>query len=314
MTRNADRGRTKRGPAADGEAGFVIVAVLWILAALATLVMVYSIFVSNTAVALTGVTDRVQTDAAFRAAIEMTCQRILNGEGESGGNRLSMRVGSVDVTTSYVSEAARIDLNFASRDVLAGLITGFGEDPARAVNYAARIVAWRTKINGTEMDDEANLYRTMGLNYLPRRAPFPHAEELWMVYGIPGFVVERMLPHVTVYNGRAGINLAEASEQVIAALPGMSPEKLQAVLARRMVGVANPGDLVGLAGVGGDTVTPEKAKAMRIAVQMTLRDGHRVSSEAVILLRDEAGEPYRVLNIRADIGDEVGPARGGRPR
>lgn len=290
----------------SGEDGFVIVAVLWILTALATLAMVYSIFVSNTALALTGATDRVQTDAAFRAAIEMTCHRILNGDAGPGVGRIALRVGSVDITATYVSEAARIDLNFASRDLLAGLMTGFGEDPAKAASYAARIVAWRTKVTGTEMDEEANLYRTVGLTYLPRRAPFPHVDELWMVYGIPAFVIARMLPHVTVYSGRAGINLAEASEQVIAALPGMSSDKLQAVLARRMAGPAPPGELIGLAGVGGDTATPEKARAMRIAVQMVLKDGHRVTSEAVILLRDEAGEPYRVLTVRADIGDEPG--------
>src|SRR4051812_1591773 len=106
MARDAKpRSATRRSTDA-GEDGFVIVAVLWILAALATLVMVYSIFVSNTAVALSSVIDRVQIDAAFRAGIEMTCERILNNVAP-GVSRIDMRVGSVDVTTTYVSEAAR---------------------------------------------------------------------------------------------------------------------------------------------------------------------------------------------------------------
>lgn len=308
MARAAHGGNETSSPDADGEDGFVIVAVLWILAALATLVMVYSIFVSNTAIALAGVTERVQSDAAFRAAIEMTCQRILAGDAGPDAGRVSLRVGNVAVSATSVSEAARIDLNFASRDVLARLITGFGEDPVKAAGYAARIVAWRSQVGGAEMDEEANLYRTMGLSYLPRRGPFPHADELWMVYGIPGFVIERMLPHVTVYHGRAGINLMEASPTVIGALPGMTPDKLQALLSRRAAG-AGPGDLIG---VGGDAVTPEKARAMRIDVRMLLQSGHRVHAEAVILLRDDAADPYRVLTTRTDIDDGEPARNGGR--
>lgn len=296
----------------DSERGFVIVAVLWILVALATLVMVYSIFVSNTAVALTGVTDRVQTDAAFRAAIEMTCHRILGGAADGADNRIDMRVGTVDVKASYVSEAARIDLNFASRDVLAGLIAGFGEDPAKAASYAARIVAWRSPVNPGDMDEEANLYRTAGLGYLPRRGPFPHVDELWMTHGIPRFVVARMLPYVTVYNGRSTVNIAEASAQVIAALPGMSAEKLEAVLAMRGTGAASPGDLVGGAGIGPASISAEKAKAVRISVQITLANGHRTNSEAVILPRNIGREPYRILNVRTDVDDETGANGGGR--
>lgn len=43
--------------------GFIVVAVLWILAALSALVMIYLTYVTNTAVVVAGTTDRAQIDA-----------------------------------------------------------------------------------------------------------------------------------------------------------------------------------------------------------------------------------------------------------
>ena len=68
---------------------------------------------------------------------------------------------------------------------------------------------------------------------MPRHAPFPAAEELWLVRGIPPLVVEKMLPFVTVFSNLASVNILDAAPQVVAALPGMTPENLQAVLSQR---------------------------------------------------------------------------------
>src|SRR6266403_3103844 len=51
--------------------GFIVVAVLWILAALSALVLIYLTFVTNTAVVVAGSTDRVQIDALVTAAVEL---------------------------------------------------------------------------------------------------------------------------------------------------------------------------------------------------------------------------------------------------
>ncbi len=63
--------------AARAEAGFVLVAVLWILAALATLASIYSSYTVNTAVASRAADDRVQAEASIRAGVEMAVFRQL---------------------------------------------------------------------------------------------------------------------------------------------------------------------------------------------------------------------------------------------
>ncbi|MGA9328515.1 MAG: type II secretion system minor pseudopilin GspK, partial [Bradyrhizobium sp.] len=60
------------------EGGFVIVAVLWILVALSTLAMIFSVYLSNSARAL-GATDiGVQSEALVSASLELAAYRLLS--------------------------------------------------------------------------------------------------------------------------------------------------------------------------------------------------------------------------------------------
>jgi general secretion pathway protein K len=56
-----------------------------------------------------------------------------------------MRVGRTGVAVRFRSEGARIDLNAAPAELLAGLFTAVGVDPMRAETFAGRVVGWRTK-------------------------------------------------------------------------------------------------------------------------------------------------------------------------
>ena len=130
----------------------------------------------------------------------------------------------------FLTEAARIDLNAAPKELLVGLLAGFGASPLDVGGYADRIIAWRTKTaaqNVIDTDPENSLYRSAGLSYTPRHAPFTHVSELWLVQGIPPVLIERMLPFVTVFSGKAQVDVIDAAPQVIAALPGMTPEIVQ---------------------------------------------------------------------------------------
>src|SRR3954471_4457483 len=276
--------------------GFIVVAVLWILAALSALVLIYLTFVTNTAVVVAASTDRVQSDALVTAGVELAAYQLtaVGEEGRPSSGTFNARMGAARVSVTFRSGAARIDLNAGSKGLLAGLIIGLGNTPANAGDYADRIMAWRAPTEAGEDDPETISYRTAGVAYAPRHAPFPSAEELWLVGGIPPVVVERMLPFVTAFSNMASINIADAAPQVVAALPGMTPERLQAVLIQRSDPRTDPRALPGLA--GGEAATLAASKAYRISVAIELDSGRRSSVEAVILLLDEGDEPYRVLS------------------
>ena len=289
--------------------GFIVVAVLWILAALSALVLIYLTYVTNTAVVVAGSTDRVQADALAAAGVELAAYQLtaVKEDARPSSGTFNARLGAARIFVTFRSEAARIDLNAAPKALLAGLIIGLGGAPANAADYADRIMAWRAKTDRGDDDPETSSYRTAGIAYAPRHAPFPQAEELWLVRGIPPVVVERMLPFVTTFSNVASVNVMDAAPQVLAALPGMTPGRLQDVLSQRGDPRLDPRSV--LAMVGGEGATLSTAKAYRIAINIDFDSGRRAATEAVILLLDEGDEPYRVLSWRNASDGATAPQR-----
>ena len=281
-----------------GARGFIVVAVLWILAALSALVLIYLTYVTNTAVVVAGSTDRIQAEALATAGVELAAYQLMtvkDGLRPTSGT-FNARVGQGRVFVTFRSEAARVDLNAAPKVLLSGLMIGFGVAPDNAAGYADRILAWRAPTELGDDDPENSFYRTSGASYIPRHAPFPASEELWLVRGIPPEIIERMLPFVTVFSNLASINVLDAAPQVLAALPNMTPEGLQSVLTQRGDPSLDPRSLVGMA--GGEGATISGSKAYRVTVDAELPDGRRNGAEVVILLLEGGDEPYRVLSWR----------------
>ena len=291
------RGQTG-STARSGTRGFIVIAVLWILAALSALVLIYLTFVTSTAVVVAGSTDRVQAEALVEAGLELAALQ-LTGRGETlrpTSGTFNARLGSGRVFVTFRSEAARIDLNATSKGLLAGLMTGLGATPSDAAAYADRIVGWRMPAASAEDDTENSLYRISGAPYLPRHAAFPGVAELWLVRGIPPEIVERVLPFVTVFSNMAQVNVRDAAPQVLAALPNMTPERLQSLLSRRSDPALDPVALIGL--TGGEGATLAGSPAYRVDVEVELANGRRAAAEIVILLLETGDEPYRVLSWR----------------
>lgn len=287
--------RHHSGALRDGR-GFIVVVVLWMLAALAALALIYLTYVTNTAVTVAVNADRLQTDALVNAGLELAAYRLTaqNEATRPTSGTFNARVGAGRVSVTFRSEAARIDLNMAPRPILAGLMTALGVSADNASVYADRIVAWRSSTEPGQDNPEDSYYRTLGASYLPRHAPFPHSDELWLVRGIPPAVVERVLPFVTVFSNMRTVNVLDAAPQVVAALPGMTPQTLQQVLRDRTDLNIDPRSLVGLAGGGAATI--EGAKAYRLTVAVEAPSHRQSSAEIVILLLESGDEPYRVLS------------------
>lgn len=276
--------------------GFIVVAVLWMLAALAALALVYLTYVTNTAVTVAVNADRVQADALVNAGLELAAYRLTaqNEAVRPTSGTFNARVGAGRVSVTFRSEAARVDLNMAPKAVLAGLMMALGVSADNAPVYADRILAWRSSMEPGQDNPEDSYYRTLGASYLPRHAPFPHSDELWLVRGIPPAVVERVLPFVTVFSNMRTVNVLDAAPQVVAALPGMTPQTLQQLLRDRTDPNIDPRSLTSLA--GGTNATVEGSKAYRLTVAVEAPSRRQSSAEIVILLLESGDEPYRVLS------------------
>ena len=67
--------------------GFILVAVLWILGALAALISIYGVFVINTATGFSIHEDRLRTEALVSAALELTANQQFSTPAQSRVSR-----------------------------------------------------------------------------------------------------------------------------------------------------------------------------------------------------------------------------------
>jgi general secretion pathway protein K len=282
------------------EAGFIIVAVLWILAALTALVAVYSVHVVDTAYASKLGGDRLEAEVLIEAGVELTVERLTAGIEKTPppSGSFTSRVGSTQVGVTFRSEGARIDLNVAKKDLLVGLFTVLGADPDAAATFADRIIGWRRKTDAGGRNEEVEAYRLEDSGSLPRQAPFQNVAELRLVGGLPPELVERMLPYVTVFNGRAEIDPMVADPTVLLALPKMTRSIVEEVVDARTRGEQRR--VLDLLAEARSSVATEPRKATRIDVYTTLAGGRRVAAEVVVLAMDGGFDPYRILSWKDD--------------
>jgi general secretion pathway protein K len=288
------------------ERGFVLVAVLWILMALSALAVIFSLYLSSSARALAVNDTALQAEALVSASLELTTYQLLLPGDQARPSHGSFHFGmdNADVVVAFTSEAARIDLNFAPKELLASLFAGLGASEAAAQEEANRIVGWRARpVPGAANDEEA-LYGAAGLGYSPRQSLFTHVNELALVAGLAPALVDRALPFVTVFNGSSGVDPQIAAPEVIAALP-----KTQANPQANPNDVLGAGSAVSNGNPGATTESPApaqgnapaaKSAAYRIETTINFNDGRRTASEVVIVLGGK-DDPYRVLSWQDDV-------------
>jgi general secretion pathway protein K len=305
------RGDQTRATATSSERGFVIVAVLWILMALSALAVIFSIYLSGSARALAVNDTALQAEALVSASVELTTYQLLlpGDQARPSHGAFHFRMDDADVAVSFKSEAARIDLNFAPKEVLANLFAGLGAAKAAAQEDADRIVGWRTLPAPGAANDEEALYAAAGLDYSPRQSLFTHVNELALVAGLAPALVDRALPFVTVFNGASSIDPEIAAPQVIAATqPDKTPADPNGALGERppspndgAVTAASPDAAQGNA-------TIAKSLSYRIETTINFIDGRRTASEVVIAIGDKE-DPYRVLSWQDDVVPRAVPRK-----
>lgn len=272
---------TAKGARADD--GFILVVVLVLLMALATLASIYSVYAGNSAAESRTPEDRLRGEAAARSGLELAALQLLarsEGQRPSHGDFVA-RVGAVDIEVAYRTEAARVDLNAAPKELISGLFQSLGASESAADAYAQSLVARRTPTGSA-----------------PRATPLQSVFELYVTPGLPREVVAGVLPYVTVYSGRAQVDVAEADARVLAAIPGLAPDALAAVIAAREKGVTADA-LIRLLGAAAKQATAEPGRAYRVDVVVGLRN-RRMRAQIVLSLNDDAANPYEILYWRDD--------------
>jgi general secretion pathway protein K len=301
--------KPQRAVATSSERGFVIVAVLWILVALSALATIFSVYLSNSAQALAVTDTGLRTEALVSASLELTTYQLLlaGDKARPAQGSFHFRLDNAEVLVAFTSEAGRVDLNFAPKEMLANLFAVLGADQKVASEAADRIVGWRTPPKANAANEEEALYGAAGLIYSPRQSFFAHVNELSLVLGVPPELVDRALPFVTVFSGSPNVDVLIAPPEVIAALPGMTPAALNDFLNQRPALSRDQSAIAAALGPAQANATIPNTKSFRVLTTLSFDNGRRTSSEVVIALGDDK-DPFRVLSWQDDV------EAGRRPR
>jgi general secretion pathway protein K len=275
--------------------GFVIVAVLWMLAALSILATVYASYVISTATGVKNYDENLKAEALVSAGLELTAYRELSLPIRSRPThgQFSFQMDNAVVAVDYRSEASRIDLNVAPKNLLAGLFMALGTRVEDADFYADRVIEWRSARHA-----QAGSGSIRNVDYPIRGGKFPNPAELVSVRDLPPELIRRALPFITVYSGIAKVDILDAAPQVIAALPGMNRQRLDAILAARQAETLDEQDLLRLLGPARDFATTEAGRTFRVTTYVHFHNGRRTNSQVVILLFNSGKEPFSVLSWR----------------
>jgi general secretion pathway protein K len=198
-------------------------------------------------------------------------------------------------------ETGKIDLNVADPALLTALFASAGLAQREAEALAAAVRDWvdpddLVSVNGAE---EAE-YRAAGRPYKPRNAPFETVAELQQVLGMSFELYRELEPLVTIYSGRAQPNPAYAPPEVLALLPGMTPEMVQLFVEQRQRPQV-PGQPLPLTLPDGTPVFAQGGGlTYTIVSRATLDSGASASLEATVRLGASmvARRPFRVVRWR----------------
>jgi general secretion pathway protein K len=293
---------------AGGQRGFILISVLWLIAALAALASAYSVFAVNTAASAYLPEDRVRAEAAIRAGVELTAYRLLSWPKETRPARggFAFALPDARVVVEYRAETARIDVNAAPPAVLSGLFAAVGATHAQADFLAQRIAGWRGQLQDADKQAELAFYRKAGLTYGPLGAPFDNLSEIALLPGASPTLVARATPYLTIFNGSSKINPLIADPITLSALPGATTKIVKDLTALASAGnLPNSSALAALAGPVKDFVSADPAEKVRATIVVT-SPRRRTSAEVVIGVDKKQGEeqnnadPYQLLFWRDD--------------
>lgn len=276
--------------------GFVLVAVLGVMALMASLLGGTTVLVRAAFEGVQAKSDDLALDGLVRAGLDLAAYELyalklppalIDGQ--------EIRLDSGTVTLSVSDEAGRIDLNGADPALLAAVYRAVGGRSLRPEDFSAKVVAWRDRYEPRDGQGAPAAPRQPDGGARPhRREGFRTVGELRWLPGIGAAEAEALAPLLTVNNPGGKVDVTSAPLPVLLALPGMQPPLAQQILAlrRRPDG---PERILSLLKAQGDVVATRGGGAHRIRLEARRGAGAARRAEAVITRAPSKLAPYFVV-------------------
>ncbi|MEO8303871.1 MAG: hypothetical protein ABI724_07100 [Betaproteobacteria bacterium] len=286
--------------ASSSQRGIALIAVLWLTVLLTVIASGFAYSMRGEALAARNTMSLAQARAAAdgaveRVAFELSRQRTLADVWLPDGQPRAWTDGDIAITATAIDEAGRIDINLAADPLLKGLLQNVGGlDPESAEQVLEAILDWRDpddlrRPNGAEAPE----YRAAGLKYVPTNGRFETAGELQRVLGVTPGLMAKIADSLTTYSRQRGFNPATATRNVLLAVPGITPEQVDAYINDRREAIANRLPIPPLPAAQGFATSP--SPAWRIHAEAVAPDGVTFARDAVLRPQGDLRQPMIVL-------------------
>jgi len=261
---------------AQTQRGFALLIVLWILVLLALLVTQLTAAGRVEARIAANLRSGAAAEAAADGAVYEALFHVLDGSVRHwniGGAPHQVRIANGVVLIRIRSEAGKVNPNTASEALLAALLRNVGADPQSAAAVAAAIINWRTRDLPPQLVVATTAeYRAAGREYGPPGAPFQSLDELGLVLGMTPELLERLIPHLSIYQDSNPVPVAADS-----------------IVLKAITEAAGADSDVDLGNTGAAPVVSITAEAREA-------DGSSFIRHAIIRIQPTAdGRPYQIL-------------------
>jgi general secretion pathway protein K len=276
--------------------GVILVTAVVFTAFLATLVVAGALYIRDGLGLVAIGRDEVRGEGLIRSGVEMSGGFVIKNPVFAGdGQPFDFSVGDGRVIVYAVSEDGKVDLNKADRLLIEGLFRslGAGEDEARLISD--QIIAWRDATGPQSLVTQTEEFR-QNRGQGPAKHPFRDPADLRNIPGISLRRVEQALPYVTVLSKGSTVYVLGASETVLNAMPGMTPERARQIVKIRHSGQSAMELIRPLLGEAVNYAREDRGTAFTLLIEAELERGYRQTAEVVIAATEEQDIPYRVVS------------------
>jgi general secretion pathway protein K len=289
------------------ERGVALILVMWVIALMAVLLGSFALIARTENLESRHMFDTTTARYDAIAGVEFALFQLRNPDPlqrwVADGRSYEFPYEGAIVNIQITNESGKIDLNVADSVTLIALFQSVGLDPGTAESLSDAIQDWRDADNDVRPHGaEAPQYAAAGLDYGPTNLPFQTVAEVQQVLGMTYELYKRIEPAITVYSGSRTPNPAFAPYEALMAIPGMTQQLAQQIIATRQA--MPPGTGGAIQGLtlpgGGAIVATGGGLTYSIRSKATLQNGVSITFDATIRAggMSTSGKPYTVLRWR----------------
>jgi general secretion pathway protein K len=242
------------GKISGTQRGIALLMVLWVLTILTVIVFSFSYMARTEAYATVSFRQTIEKKFLAEAGIERGIAELFYMNANKNvttvmpgteawrtdGRPYKILTDNGYYTIGIMNEGGKVDINTTPELILKTLLINLGVDPDHADIIVDSVMDWKDSDNLRRLHGaEDDYYMSLPNPYKAKNADFETLEELLLVRGVTPEILygtkgkEGLIDFLTVNSKMTKININAAPREVLLAIPGITPELADSILAIR---------------------------------------------------------------------------------